>query len=69
MSEEQRRIHKKKSLPVWGWVGIGIVLIGLILGGVVFGLSYLAVGRKLWPLIFAHALIDSIDFVGHYLGG
>jgi len=33
MSEEERRIDKKKSLPVWGWVGIDIVLLGLILGG------------------------------------
>jgi Tol biopolymer transport system component len=33
MSEEERRIDKKKSLPVWGWVGIGIVLFALILGG------------------------------------
>ncbi len=37
--------------------------------GFVFGLAYLAVGRNLWPLVFAHALIDTLDFVTHYLGG
>jgi len=37
--------------------------------GVVFGLSYLATGRNLWPLIFAHGLIDSLDMVQHYFGG
>lgn len=46
---------------------IGIIHVGAI--GFVFGLCYLAVGRNLWPLIFAHALIDSLDFVGHYFGG
>ena len=33
MSEKERRIANKKRLPGWGWAGIGIVLIGLILGG------------------------------------
>ena len=37
--------------------------------GIVFGLSYLFVGRNLWPLIIAHALIDSIDMVQHFFGG
>jgi len=37
--------------------------------GLVFGLSYLAVGRNLWPLMIAHGLIDTLDFVTHYFGG
>jgi len=37
--------------------------------GLVLGLSYLAVGRNLWPLILAHGLIDTLDFVSHYFGG
>ena len=37
--------------------------------GLVFGLSYLVVGRNLWPLILAHGLIDSLDMVTHYFGG
>ena len=45
----------------------GIVKVGAI--GLVFGLSYLFVGRNLWPLIIAHALIDSIDMVQHFFGG
>jgi len=46
---------------------LGMLKTGAV--GFVFGLAYLAVGRNLWPLIFAHALIDSIDFITHYLGG
>ena len=45
----------------------GIFKVGAI--GLVFGLSYLFVGRNLWPLIIAHALIDSIDMVQHFFGG
>ena len=45
----------------------GMFKIGAV--GLVFGLSYLAVGRNLWPLIIAHGLIDTLDFVGHYFGG
>ncbi|MBC8506628.1 MAG: CPBP family intramembrane metalloprotease [Anaerolineales bacterium] len=46
---------------------IGMFKVGMI--GLVFGLSYLVVGRNLWPLILAHGLIDSLDMVGHYFGG
>ena len=45
----------------------GMLKIGAI--GLVFGFSYLAVGRNLWPLIIAHGFIDTIDMVSHYLGG
>jgi len=46
---------------------IGMFKVGVI--GLVFGLSYLVVGRNLWPLILAHGLIDSLDMVSHYFGG
>jgi len=45
----------------------GMFKVGAI--GLVFGLSYLAVGRNLWPLILAHGLLDSMDMVGHFFGG
>jgi len=45
----------------------GMLKVGLI--GLVFGISYLAVRRNLWPLILAHGLIDSLDMVSHYFGG
>lgn len=45
----------------------GMFKVGLI--GLVFGVSYLVVGRNLWPLILAHGLIDSLDMVSHYFGG
>jgi membrane protease YdiL (CAAX protease family) len=44
----------------------GMFKVGVI--GLVFGLAYLFVGRNLWPLIIAHALIDSIDMVQHFFG-
>lgn len=46
---------------------VGMFKTGAI--GLVFGLSFLAVGRNLWPLILAHGLIDTLDFVSHYFGG
>jgi membrane protease YdiL (CAAX protease family) len=45
----------------------GMFKVGVI--GLAFGLSYLIVGRNLWPLILAHGLIDSLDMVTHYFGG
>ena len=45
----------------------GMFKVGVI--GLVFGLSYLVVGRNLWPLILAHGLIDSLDMLTHYFGG
>jgi membrane protease YdiL (CAAX protease family) len=45
----------------------GMFKVGVI--GLVFGISYLAVGRNLWPLIIAHGLIESPDMVTHYFGG
>ena len=45
----------------------GMFKVGAI--ALVFGLSYLATGRNLWPLILAHGLIDTIDMVQHFFGG
>ena len=60
------------SAAIFGLVHIdqglaGMFKIGAV--GLVFGLSYLAVGRNLWPLMIAHGLIDTLDFVTHYFGG
>ncbi len=46
---------------------VGMSKVGAV--GLVLGLSYLAVGRNLWPLILAHALIDTLDMVSHFFGG
>ena len=37
--------------------------------GLILGAAFLAVGRNLWPLIFAHAIVDTINMVQHYFGG
>jgi membrane protease YdiL (CAAX protease family) len=37
--------------------------------GLLFGAAFLTVRRNLWPVIFAHALLDTISFVQHYFGG
>jgi len=46
---------------------VGVLKTGAV--GLVLGVAYLALGRNLWPLILAHGLIDTLDFVTHYLGG
>ena len=75
-------LHGKETKIAWVIALVGsAVIFGLVhfqqgAGGMfkvgaialVFGLSYLAVGRKLWPLILAHGLIDSFDMVLHYFG-
>ena len=45
----------------------GIVQTGAV--GLLFGVAFLIVRRNLWPLIIAHALIDTWSFVTHYFGG
>jgi membrane protease YdiL (CAAX protease family) len=45
----------------------GMVRVGA--AGLLLGVAFLTVGRNLWPLMIAHALIDTLDFVGHYFGG
>jgi membrane protease YdiL (CAAX protease family) len=37
--------------------------------GLLFGAAFLTVRRNLWPVIIAHALLDTISFVQHYFGG
>ena len=44
----------------------GLVMTGFI--GVAFGISYLALKKNLWPVIFVHGMIDSLGFIGLYLG-
>jgi hypothetical protein len=48
--------------------GLGGV-IKVITLGLLFGVAFLTVRRNLWPLIIAHALLDTISFVQHYFGG
>ena len=42
---------------------LNAALLGLLSGG-----AYIASGRLLWPLIFAHAAVDSIGLTALYLG-
>lgn len=42
----------------------GMIRVGAI--GLVFGIAFIAVGGKIWPLVLSHAFIDTIDFVSHY---
>jgi membrane protease YdiL (CAAX protease family) len=44
----------------------GMIKTGAI--GLVFGAAYLLLGRDLWPLILAHGLIDTLDFISHFYG-
>ena len=37
--------------------------------GLLFGAAFLTVRRNLWPVIIAHALLDTISFVQDYFGG
>ena len=37
--------------------------------GLLFGMAFLTVRRNLWPLMIAHALMDTLSFVGYYFGG
>jgi membrane protease YdiL (CAAX protease family) len=37
--------------------------------GLLFGSAFLTVRRNLWPVIIAHAVLNTIDFVQHYFGG
>ena len=43
----------------------GMVITGLI--GLSFGIFYLVAKRKLFPIIFAHAVFDTLTMVGFYL--
>ncbi len=45
----------------------GVVKISI--AGLILGMSFLGVKRNLWPLVIAHALVDTITFVQHYFAG
>jgi membrane protease YdiL (CAAX protease family) len=45
----------------FSWGPAGMVQTGVM--GLALGLCYLAIGRRLWPLILAHAYLDSILLV------
>ncbi len=42
----------------------GMIHVGAI--GLVFGIAFFVVGRKLWPLVLSHGFIDTLDFISHY---
>jgi membrane protease YdiL (CAAX protease family) len=48
--------------------GLGGV-VKITAAGLLFGAAFLTVRLNLWPLVFAHALLDTISFVQHYFGG
>ncbi|MDH3626426.1 MAG: CPBP family intramembrane metalloprotease [Acidobacteriota bacterium] len=49
-----------RHFPSHGWSGaITVSLIGLIMGA-----AYMLSGRNLWPLIIAHAVLNTISMVG-----
>jgi hypothetical protein len=45
----------------------GVVQISV--AGLLLGVAFLTVRRNLWPLMIAHAIMDTVSFVGHYFGG
>jgi membrane protease YdiL (CAAX protease family) len=48
--------------------GLGGV-IKITAAGLLFGAAFLIVRRNLWPVIIAHALLDTISFMQDYFGG
>jgi uncharacterized protein len=48
--------------------GLGGV-IRITVSGLLIGTAFLATRRNLWPLIIAHAVLDTIGFVQIYFGG
>jgi membrane protease YdiL (CAAX protease family) len=74
-------LTRLRQLRVGPWIGIGIAavlrgsyhlyqgyggFVGNALMGIVFGFVFLR-WRRLWPLILAHALIDSTALIGYVL--
>lgn len=47
------------------WQGVGGILFTAIIG-LIFGIAYILNGRRIWPLIFAHGIVDTISLVGIY---
>jgi membrane protease YdiL (CAAX protease family) len=48
--------------------GLGGVIKITVLG-LLFGAAFLTTRQNLWPVIVAHALLDTIGFMGDYFGG
>jgi len=48
--------------------GLGGV-IKITVSGLLIGAAFLAVRRNLWPVVFAHAVLDTIGWVQIFLGG
>jgi len=57
---------KKSALIFISAFAVGALVAGFI--GVEFGILYYLGGRKLWPLIIAHAIPDTISIVSIYSG-
>lgn len=51
-------LHISQGIP-------GIISTGIV--AVIFALVYLYIGRKLFPLIIAHGLINSLALIGYYV--
>jgi CAAX protease family protein len=45
----------------------GVIKIATV--GLLFGTAFLTTRRNLWPVVIAHALLNTIDFVQRYFGG
>lgn len=41
----------------------------MIAAATFWGICYIALGRNLWPLILSHGTLNTLGFVGEYLGG
>lgn len=50
----------------FSWGPTGIVQTGFM--GLALGTAYVRLGQRLWPLVFAHAYMDTALFVQMYLG-
>jgi hypothetical protein len=44
-------------------------MVPIVVGGIVYGLLYWAGGRRLWPLILGHGVVDTIGFTIMFRGG
>jgi membrane protease YdiL (CAAX protease family) len=58
------------SAAIFGFAHIyqgpaGIIRVGIF--GLLFGLAFLLLRFRLWPLVIAHIIIDTVSFVQHFL--
>lgn len=54
------------GLAHFSWGPTGMVQTGFM--GLVLGIAYVRTARRLWPLVLAHAYMDTLLFVQMYLG-